>query len=328
MAFRIRGSAHYLPKQKVSAEELDERLLLQRGTSRSRFDVDYRHVASLEENALYMGGQAVIAVLSHTGMLMDDIDMLIWASATSHQALPYNAAGLLASLNIEFSLTSLDINTSCLSFLSALELSQCALMSGRYQNIMIVSSEVATVGIPNGDVELSTMFADGATAYILSADTSSRGMFSSFFATYPQGYSYCQIKGGGSSIHPSKNSHREVEKASYFEMTGEKLYRNVVRHINAFFESGLQKANVSRDQIRYVVPHQASASDLRHLQRRLSFNDEQFINIYSAMGNQVAVSLPMALHHLLTRKEPESGDIILMLGSGAGLTLGMGFIEI
>ncbi len=129
-------------------------------------------------------------------------------------------------------------------------------------------------------------------------------------------------------MHPSTTEYAEVEQASYFEMEGKKLYKYVARHIDEFIGNGLKKAGISRDEIRYVVPHQASASGLRHLQNRLSFSDDQFINVYSVMGNQVAASLPIVLHSVLSTKETRQGDIVLLLGSGAGLSLGMGIIEI
>ncbi len=328
MAFKIRASAHYLPKKTISAEELDRKLFLNPGICRDTFGVQYRHVADRKEHALHMGGEAVMLALSEAGMQMKDLDLLVWASATNHQALPYNAAGLLAHLNIDTPIASLDVNTSCLSFLTALELSHYFLLGGKYKNIMIVSSELASVGIKKGNVELSTMFADGAAAYILNSDPTASGMFYSNFRTYSEAYQHCQIRGGGSFIHPSTTDYTLVDKASYFEMEGGKIYKYVARYINEFIENGLKNAAVSRDEIKYVVPHQASASGLKHLQRRLSFSDDQFVNIYSVMGNQVAASLPIALHHVLSTKETKSGDTVLLIGSGAGLSLGMGVLKI
>ena len=328
MPFTIRSSAIYLPESAISAEALDERLGLARGTCRSRYGVNQRHVAAAHESALMMGASAIRRALDAAGMSLADIDLLISASGVSHQALPYNAAGILHALESDAALACMDVNASCLSFLAALEMSECALASGRYGRVLIVSSEVATVGISAQATEAATLFADGAAAYVLEVSTGDQGLITSRFQTYREGYALCQIRGGGTGLHPARASMAEVAAGSYFEMRGKPLLKLVSRLAPAFVTTGLEAVGLSSGDMDWVVPHQASHAAIAHVSRRLGLDPERVVDVYADMGNQIAASLPIALHHLLQTQRPPSGQRVMLFGSAAGLTLGLGVLRL
>lgn len=328
MSFSIRASACYLPDRSIDAEDLDRRIGLKNGTSRKRYGVERRHYASPQENALYMGAQAARQALQNTDLSLKDIDLLLYASGTSHQALPYNAAGLLAELGGCPTLACMDINATCLSFISALEFSQCAFASGRYRRILIVSSELASVGIGNNDPEIATLFADGAAAFVLQADSNNIGLRPSLFRTYSEGYDYCQIRSGGSYFHPSRTDTQRFIDGAYFDMRGKQLYKLAAREMPGFLRDGLAKAGLRQSDIDYVVPHQASHSALAHLSKRLGFSSDIIINVFATMGNQIAASIPIALHQLRSGNPSLQGKNILLIGSAAGVSLGMGVLSL
>jgi len=328
MAFKIISSATYLPVSKVSSIELDERLNIKQGTCLKRYGVEYRHFANEQETSVYMASMALKKALYNAKLSLGDIDLLINASATSHQILPYNAASILAELNDSNCIASMDINSSCLSFLSALEMAHCALATGRYQRILIVSSEVSRVGITYDNPEISSLFADGAAAFILEASSNSLGLISSYFKTYPKGYEHCQIKSGGSFLHPSKTDLATFMAGSFFQMDGKKIFKQVASLIPDFVEQGLQKAKVKKSDIQYIVPHQASHLALKHIETRLGFKSTYMVNIIATMGNQIAASIPITLDYLLKNHHVVEGQKIMILGSGAGLSLGMAVLSI
>ena len=328
MAFKIVSSATYLPALIITATELDDRLNLKHGTCFKRYGVEHRHFASDKETAVFMGCEVIKTVLNDAQLQLNDIDLLISASATSHQVLPYNAASLLAELDNPHHIASMDINSSCLSFISALEMAHCAISTGRYKRILIVSSEVSRVGITYDNPEISSLFADGAAAFILEADSQSLGLLSSSFKTYPKGYEHCQIRSGGSFLHPSKTDMDTFLAGSYFTMDGKKVFKQVASLISGFVESGLTKAQVSKDEIRYIVPHQASHLGLKHIETRLGFDNSHMVNIIAKMGNQIAASTPIALDYLLKNHDVKKQDKIMLLGTGAGLSLGMAVLSL
>lgn len=227
MCFSVTASGCYLPEYSITAAELDAKLGLEPGSCAGRYCVERRHYAAKHESALYMGAKAATNALQSADLSLSDIDLLICASGTNHQALPYNAAGIVREIGQLCEIASMDINSSCLSFLSALEVSQALLAVGRYRRILIVSSEVASVGIENRNPEVASMFGDGSAAIVLEATSDAKGLFSSLFRTYPEGYPFCQIRAGGSNLHPSNNDGARFSDGAYFEMQGRELYRLV-----------------------------------------------------------------------------------------------------
>jgi 3-oxoacyl-[acyl-carrier-protein] synthase-3 len=326
MCFTVTGSGCYLPEYSITADELDAKLGLAPGSCAGRYCVEKRHYAAKHESALYMGSRAARNALDSAGLSLSDIDLLICASGTNHQALPYNAAGIVREIGQQCEIASMDVNSSCLSFLSALEVSQGLLAAGRYRRILIVSSEVASVGIENGNPEVASMFGDGSAAIILQAKRNAKGLFSSLFRTYPQGYPFCQIRAGGSNLHPAHSDETQYSDGAYFEMRGRELYRLVAELSPAFINEGLQNAGLLKSDIDYVVPHQASGLGLQHLTKRLGFPKDKVVNIFARAGNQIAASLPMALHELLSTRTDLKGKKLMLMGSGAGLTLGFGVL--
>ena len=91
---------------------------------------------------------------------------------------------------------------------------------------------------------------------------------------------------------------------------------------------GLNNAGLAKSEIDFIVPHQASGLGLLHLTKRLGFPKDKVINIFSKVGNQIAASLPMALHELLSTRGNLQGKKLMLMGSGAGLTLGFGILSL
>ncbi|MCE0556097.1 3-oxoacyl-[acyl-carrier-protein] synthase III C-terminal domain-containing protein [Motilimonas sp. E26] len=331
MAFDIVGSDIYLPETKWSDKDFDLYLGLKKGTSKRQFGVETRHVAANHETAIYMAAKAALGALKNASLTINDIDLLVYASASHHQALPYDAAAVLASLNAPVNLASLDINSSCLSFLTALDYAQCIFLAKRHQRILIVSSELVTGITLNkttpAKTEVATLFSDGAAAYVLQAAPNVSGFTGALFETHHQGYNFCQVKAGGSHVNPHHTAPEQLLAASQFEMDGKALFRHMTTTLPAFLVRGLQQSNIQRDQIDYLLPHQASHLALKRLPKMSGFCSQKIVNNVAQCGNQIAASLPINLH-LLRQQQANSGKKVLLIGSAAGLSLGMGFLTL
>ncbi len=331
MTFKIVSSDIYLPHSPWSGEDFDNYLGLAQGTSQKKFAVGKRYIASGEESAVYMAAKAIEKCLAQCELTLNDIDLLIYASGTRHQSLPYDAASVLAHLKAPASITSLDISSTCLSFLSALDYAQCLFSAKRHQRVIIVTSELAS-GITlnkfnTPKTEVATLFSDGAAAYILEVAENAYGFQGAHFETHHEGYPYCQIKGGGSHINPHKISHAAFLSVCQFEMDGRSLFRHVVHTLPPFINRGLENSGLTREDIAWFIPHQASHHAMAKLPRLTGFKAEKLVNNFYDLGNQIAASLPINLH-LLRQSKAGSAEKVLLAGSAAGLSLGMGVIEL
>ena len=136
-----------------------------------------------------------------------------------------------------------------------------------------------------------------------------------------KGRDACVLAAGGTRINPARPEGIATRDAM-FRMDGHAAFRVTGRRLPRFLKRLLAAAAVEREQIDVVIPHQASAQALAHACEILGFAANQVIDIFATHGNQIAASLPTALHHAITGGRLRRGDTALLLGSSAGISLG------
>lgn len=325
---QVLGSSIYLPTKKVSSRQLDQLHRFPEGTIEGKTGVRFRHYAQ-NETASQMAAEAIKQALKDANSDIQDIDCLIAASGTMEQAIPCNAANILAELKLPQAIAGFDVNATCLSALVALDLASSLLTCGQYKRIIIASSDIASPGLNWNHIESAGLFGDGAVAILVSEPppASSKRVIQSLFKTYSSGLSLCQIRGGGSLHHPSKIQ-GNYTPYGLFEMQGKDLYRAASKFIQPFFNELLEKSGLTLEQIDWIIPHQASGAAMRLFLKKLRLDTGKVIDLLQDRGNQIAVSLPSGLHELLQSGNAGSGNKVLMIGTSAGLSLGGLILEI
>jgi len=320
-AIEIVSSGVALPENIMMSSALDERQGLCLGQTEKVSGIRSRHIASTE-TATTLAIDAIEDLFTRSPIGLEKVECLICASGTMEQAIPYNAAKVHSQLNLARPIPAFDINMTCLSALMAMDIASTMIASEQYEHILIVSSEVASVGIDWQDREVASLFGDGAAACLLTKSSqSTSGVVASHFATYSEGVKFCEIRGGGSLNHPS-NTPGDYAQYGLFEMQGKEVYRLTARVIGEFIDTLFAKTPFTLADMTWVVPHQASAAAMSHLQQRLDIPQHKIIDILATRGNQIAASIPSALHELLRHKNTSPGDKVLLIGSSAGLSLG------
>lgn len=320
LAVKIAGTGHYLPVKRVLSSELDERLNLPLGSVEKKSGLIVRHFASPDETTSYMGAQAALKALESANLSIHDIDGIISACGVSEQAIPCTAALIQRQLGLETSgISCFDINSTCLSFLTAVDVASHLIASQRFKRLLIVSSDIASVGINWKDLETCTIFGDGAAACILEKSDNSSRILAAHLETYSKGADFCQVQSCGTRI---PRPGLEQIASTYFQMDGKKVFKLASEYMVPMVETVLAKAGVTIPDLDWVIPHQASLLAMQHIRKRLQVAEEKFANIYAHHGNQIAASLPTVLSHLVQTKQLHRGQLILLLGTGAGFALG------
>jgi 3-oxoacyl-[acyl-carrier-protein] synthase-3 len=276
------------------------------------------------ETAAQLAARACEMALANAGLEWEDIDCLVATSATPDQALPYNAALVHAELGLSRLRTpTFDIGASCMSFLVGLDTLSYLVAAGRYENVMLVSADIATFGLDWRSLESSGIFGDGAAAAVIRATGKGEGcgILASRFITISSGSDFCEIPSGGSRFHPRRLSHPD-DGLALFRMNGKAVFKAVRKELPGFVDELLVSAGKSMEEIQLVIPHQASRLAMDHLARELHIDHDRLVDIVADYGNQVGASLPTALHFAMTERRLSHGDTALLIGSGAGLTVG------
>lgn len=325
---RILGTGHALPMRTVTSTELDSRLKLAPGTVERVSGVSQRRVAGRDETAASLGAIAAFNALHAAGLELDHIDLILCASGTQDQGMPCNAALLHRELGLGKSgVPAIDINASCLGFIAALDTVSWPLIVGRYERVLLVCSDIASCGLDWQQVEVSGMFGDGAAAAVLGVNQDGGvGILASSLKTYSEGAALCEIRGGGSRYHPSRID-VPFEPLTHFTMQGKAAFRLAVQHLPALVDELLDQAGMQQAQLDWIVPHQASRQSLDHAAQRLGFEAHKVIDILSVHGNQIAASLPTALDIAIRDQRIRRGHRVLLIGTGAGLSLGGMILE-
>jgi 3-oxoacyl-[acyl-carrier-protein] synthase-3 len=317
----ILGTGVAVPAKVLTGIALDGQLGLPAGESERVTGIRQRHV-TVGETASQLAAQACHAALQAAGLSWEEVDCLVCASATMDQALPYNAAMLHAELGEHPKrITTLDVGASCLSFLQAVDLTSFALEAGRFETVLIASADISTFTTDHRSLRDNGIFGDGAAAAVLRrtpASSSSR-ILASRSMTLSEGVDLCQIRSGGSRWH--RRGHPEHSEA-LFEMKGRQLFALVGRHLPSFVDGLLAEAGVKNEDMALLIPHQASRQALDHVAKMLGFDDGRMVDVFGDFGNQVGASLPTALHFAIQRHGLQRGQKALLLGSGAGVSVG------
>lgn len=323
---KITGIGRYLPTHAVPSHEIDARLGKAAGWVEQTYGIHTRYFADEHETTSFMAMKAARLALEDANMDAGDLDCIIAACAVMQQAMPGTGPLLQKELGLEKSgCAAFDVNSSCLSFLTALDIAHLYIQSGRYKNILIASSDIPSVGLDWNEPDICTSFGDGAAAVIVSA-AAQNSVKSTRMETFSEGFDFCQIPAGGTKLHPSRFQ-EDLLPHALFQMDGKAAFRLTNKIIQPFLDRLLKSANLMMSDIELLIPHQASASALNHMRNKLDMTPERFFNIYAAHGNQVAASLPTALYEAITSERLQRGDKVLLLGTAAGLSIGGMILE-
>ncbi len=317
---QILGSGHALPKACVTSDDLDAAHAKPRGWLFKRSGVAQRYVCGAEDQ-LDLALEAAAKAMAEADTEPGDIALLLFAAAVPYQSIPATAPLIQQRLGIrDGACMSFDINSTCLGFVTALDIASRMIPHGR--KALVVASEVASRGLPwSSDPQIAALFGDGAAAVVVDAATEDAGVLASRMETYPSAYDACTL-GAGGTRYDYHHDRPAFDANSFFRMDGEALYRVTVKHFEPFLDRLLKDAGWTRDDVDVVIPHQASPGALAHLARRCGFKPEIVVNIVRDHGNQIAASIPTALSIARQTQRALTGHKALILGTSAGVSLG------
>ncbi|OJJ19347.1 hypothetical protein BKI52_21280 [marine bacterium AO1-C] len=318
---RIVAMGKYLP-QAVSSAALEEKYELPKGWAMKYSGVENRHIITTEYNGL-MGAKAAQQALEKAQLTLADIDMVISGNGTYDYPIPNQASIIKALLDEknQYPVPAIDIDSTCLSFVTALDMAAHLLNGENYKNILIVSTEIASKGINPANWETLTLFGDGAAAAIVSYDESADSCyFKGQQFTYSEGTHLTIIEGGG-----NKNffkDHPYDPELHSFKMQGKQLLRLTKQKLPEFIEKFFEDTSYTLNTIDAIVPHQASKLGLSLFTKRYQLKPGTVKETLRKYGNCIAASIPLTLLDAIEAGSIQRGDICFLAGTSAGFSMG------
>lgn len=282
-------------------------------------DGEKRYRCNGTETQLDLAVKAAKKAMENAKLTIEDIDCIVSASAVIMQPIPCNAALIHEQIAKGTNIPAMDINTTCTSFITALDTISYLVDAGRYHNVLIVSSDVASEGLNEKQKESYKLFSDGGCAFIISkSDSEEQGIVGSIIHTYSEGVHATEIRGGGTLKTALK--YKEEEKDDYlFDMKGKSILGLCLKKLPEVYKEFKDKYHISIDDVDLLVPHQASRA-LSFMMKMIGIPEEKYVNQVNEYGNMVSVSVPFMLCDLLEKGKLKEGNQVLLCGTAAGLT--------
>jgi 3-oxoacyl-[acyl-carrier-protein] synthase-3 len=310
---KVASTGFYAPPRVETAADLAPRIGQTEEWVVTRTGVRERRVA--DEPVEVLGARAARAALQSGG----PPDLIINASTTPRQLLPDNSVFIQRELGFD-GIPSYSVHATCLSFVVAFYNAAALVSAGAYRRVLVVSAEAGSIARNMDQPESAALLGDGAAAVVLepTPDEEASEIVGWRMLTWPKGAELTEFRGLGQRRWPTHAGTQPEDH--FFSMDGPGIYRMARPKVHLLVRDLLADLGLTVGDIDWVVPHQASGPGLELLPR-IGFAVDRIVNIIAEYGNCVAASIPMALGTLGASGRVRRGDRVLLLGTGAGLSV-------
>ncbi len=320
----ITGVGGYVPDYILNNEALSRMVDTNDEWIMTRVGIKERRI--LVEEGLgtsYMARKAAKELMSKTGADPDSIDALILATSTADYKFPSTASIVLGKLGLKNAF-AFDLWAACCGFLYALDQASMMIQSGRVKKIIVIGADKMSSVTDYQDRQTCPLFGDGAAAVLVEAtEEENIGVMDSYFRADGKGLPFLHMKAGGSVCPPS---HFTVDhRLHYTYQEGRTVFRYAVTNMSDDCALIAERNGLNKDNIRYIVPHQANIRIIEAVAKRLDVSmDKVMVNI-EHFGNTSAATIPLALWEY--EKELKKGDNLILTAFGAGFVHGASYLK-
>lgn len=284
-----------------------------------RFGDQVRYRIGEEMTHLDMLATACERALAHAGIDPNEVDLVVGASAAGVQPIPCTAALVWERLTLQGHAAAFDVNSTCTSFITALDIASRYLDAGDHETILVFAGDVGSRFLDPEQRESYELFSDAGVAVVLRrSESPDRGVIASAQQTWPAYAHDTEIR-GGLSRSPAQAYASSAPGDYLFDMDGRRALLGMMRVLPDFFARFHARSGISYDDVALWIPHQASAA-LGPMLDRLGVPRDRRVDEVSAYGNMVSASVPFMLARALDAGTVSSGDTVVLCGTAAGLT--------
>ncbi len=320
----ITGVGGYVPDYILDNNELSTMVDTSDEWIMTRIGVKTRHILKPEQGsgASFMMTRAVEQLLLKTQIDPLSVEALFCAATTPDYHFPSSASLVIANTGLD-NAYGFDLEAACAGFLYAMEVGACMICSGRHKRIIIVGGDQMSSITNYKDRNTCPIFGDGAAAVLMEATTEPGvGLVDSYLRADGLSLPTLCLPAGGSA-RPA--THETVDKGQhYVYQEGQLVFKQAVTRMSDSVEEIMKRNNLNRDDITWLVPHQANVRIESAVGRRVNLRPDQVMINIDHMANTSAGTLPLCLWEY----EPllKKGDRIVFTAFGAGFSWGASYM--
>jgi len=312
---RIAGTGRYLPEKIMTNADLEKIVDTTDEWIRTRTGVERRHVCAEGQTTSEMCIEAARVAMDDAGVKPEDIDMVITGTTTPDLVFPNVSTIIQHKLGIP-ACTAFSLEAACSGFIYALTTADKFIKAGEAKCALVMGAESITKLVDWNDRNTCVLFGDGAGAVILKPSEE-------------QGIISCHLGADGQykdllyyPVGVSNDLAAAGTDAARIMMSGNDVFKVAVKTLGKIVTETLEDAGVSKEELDWLVPHQANIRIIQAMAKRLDMPMEKVIVTVQDHGNTSAASVPMALDVGIRDGRLKPGDLILMEAFGGGFTWG------
>jgi 3-oxoacyl-[acyl-carrier-protein] synthase-3 len=294
---RITGWATHLPEKRLTNHDLAELVDTTDEWIRERSGISARHVGGKVSEMSTVAGRDALAM---AGVDPGDVGLLLLATCSSEQQFPASAS--IVQHNLGLKCGAIDINAACSGFVYGL-VTAMQFAAGGVDTILLIGSDALSSLVDWTDRGTCVLFGDGAGAVVIQRSADSPTMLGWDLMSDGSAAGILSCEHGGKIF-----------------MNGKEVFRRAVLAMESTARNAMESAGVVMDDIALVVPHQANIRIIDAAMKRLAIPREKAAMVLERTGNTSAASIPLALVDALDNNRVAPGDLVLMVGFGAGMS--------
>lgn len=313
---QLSATGGYLPARIVTNAELEKMVDTSDEWIRTRTGIRQRHVAAENETTCDMAEQAALRAFEMANLSPGDIDLIVVATSTPDLIYPSTACLLQRRLGIRNGGAAFDVQAVCSGFVYAFSIADKFISSGAAAHALVVGADANSKILDWSDRGTCVLFGDGAGAVILEAGDHP-GTFNTQLHADGAYADLLQVPSGVS--RPGGDP--------FIRMRGSEVFKFAVNAMGALVEDTLRAANMTKEQIDWLVPHQANERIISATARKLGMSMDRVILTVGDHGNTSGASIPLALDVGIRDGRIRHGDILLLEAVGGGFTWGSALLR-
>ncbi|MBQ6448612.1 MAG: ketoacyl-ACP synthase III [Bacillus sp. (in: Bacteria)] len=304
MGTGIIGIGRELPEKILTNFDLEKMVDTNDEWIRTRTGIQERRIADDNTNTSDIALAAAKKAIADADIHPEDIDMIMVATVTPDQSFPSVACMIQEKLGAKKA-AAMDLSAACAGFMYGMVTAKQFIDTGVYKYVLVVGVEKLSKITNWEDRNTAVLFGDGAGAAVLGKVSEGRGILS------------FELGADGSG-----GKHLYLDDEDYIYMNGREVFKFAVRQMGESSENVLVKAGLSKEDVDFLIPHQANIRIMEASRQRLNLPEEKLSKTVHKYGNTSAASIPISLVEELEAGKIKEDDVLVMVGFGGGLTWG------
>ncbi|MEK4530648.1 MAG: beta-ketoacyl-ACP synthase III [Solibacillus isronensis] len=299
----IIGMGKYVPEKAIPNKDFENVLDTSDEWIRSRTGIENRFIAENEETS-DLAYKAAVQAIENAGIKPDQIGLIVVATVTQDQNFPSVACQIQERLGIS-GCGAMDVSAACSGFIYGTAIAKQFIESNSYEYVLVVGVEKLSKIVDWDDRNTAVLFGDGASAAVLGKVSEGRGILA--FELGADGT-------GGKHLYLNPKNH--------IAMNGREVFKFAVRQMGESAVNVIEKAGMTKEDVDYLVPHQANIRIMEAARERLDLPEEKMSKTIQKYGNTSAASIGISIVEDLESGKIKDDDIVVLVGFGGGLTWG------